>query len=337
MSHPRILLHDRPRGQTVCRAGVPVTAEVAFSAYALYQETRMGLAVCVASAYNGLRYHHLAVDGPTFVPTTWSQDRGTWIERIERAAQLSEQNPWASEVLDFYGYILQFQKIIYERTRLHDAPTLTTKSGLREAVDLDAAERSFPDLVVLVRAHGPAGLAERASRLRDSPGSEIRGELERLMATTDHPQDDGSFFARILLQPQAEWLVRARGAQSHRVAGNLCPQCGSKPQLAVLRPEGDGGRRMLLCSLCQTEWDYRRILCPACGEVNHEKLPRYSAEGIPAVRVEACDTCKHYLKSVDMTVDGLAVPVVDEIATAPLDLWAVEHDYQKIQVNLMGF
>jgi formate dehydrogenase maturation protein FdhE len=29
--------------------------------------------------------------------------------------------------------------------------------------------------------------------------------------------------------------------------------------------------------------------------------------------------------------------VVDEIATAPLDLWAVEHGYRKIQPNLMGF
>lgn len=271
------------------------------------------------------------------MPTTWSQDRGTWIERIERAAQLSEQNPWASEVLGFYRYVLQFQKTIYEQTGRCDAPALITEASLLESVDLDAAERSFPDLVVLVRAHGPAGLAEQATRLRDSPGTEIRRELERLMASTEYQQDDGSFFARILLQPQAEWFAQARGTQSHQVAGNLCPQCGSKPQLAVLRPEGDGGKRMLLCSLCQTEWEYRRILCPACGEENHEKLPRYTADGIPAVRVEACDICRHYLKSVDMTVDGLAVPVVDEIATAPLDLWAVEHDYRKIQLNIVGF
>ena len=94
---------------------------------------------------------------------------------------------------------------------------------------------------------------------------------------------------------------------------------------------------MLLCSLCQSEWDFRRILCPVCGETNHEKLPRYTADGIPAVRVESCDTCRSYLKSIDMTVDGLSVPVVDEIATAPLDLWAAEHDYRKIQFNLMGF
>lgn len=269
--------------------------------------------------------------------TAWSQGRATWSGRINRAAELAESNPWAREVIDFYGHILQFQEAIYERTQLKNVPTLTTETGLREAVDFDDAERGFPELVALVQAHGPARLAEQASRLRDFPSSEIRSQLERFIATTDYSEDGGSLFARILLQPQAEWLAQARGPQSQRIAGNLCPQCESKPQLAVIRPEGDGGKRILLCSLCQSEWEFRRILCPACGEENHEKLPRYSAEGIPAVRVEACDTCRHYLKSVDRTIDGLAVPVVDEIATAPLDLWAAEHDYRKIQLNLMGF
>jgi formate dehydrogenase maturation protein FdhE len=32
----------------------------------------------------------------------------------------------------------------------------------------------------------------------------------------------------------------------------------------------------------------------------------------------------------------LAEPVVDEIASAALDLWAQEHGYAKWQVNLLG-
>jgi len=78
------------------------------------------------------------------------------------------------------------------------------------------------------------------------------------------------------------------------------------------------------------------VLCPNCAEENHTRLPRFSAEDFPHVRVEACDTCKHYLKSVDLTLNGLAVPLVDEIAAAPLDLWAAEHGYEKIELNLMG-
>ncbi len=62
----------------------------------------------------------------------------------------------------------------------------------------------------------------------------------------------------------------------------------------------------------------------------------YSAPEIAHVRVDVCDTCHTYLKSIDLTKTGLAVAVVDELATMPLDLWAREHGYQKLQINLLG-
>jgi FdhE protein len=52
--------------------------------------------------------------------------------------------------------------------------------------------------------------------------------------------------------------------------------------------------------------------------------------------VEARDTCKLYLKAVDLTKNGLAVPEIDELASVALDLWAAEHGYTKLQVNLFG-
>jgi len=271
------------------------------------------------------------------VPSSSSKGRTVWTKRVDRAAELAERNPWAREVLAFYSRILEFQRGVYERTQVPDGATLIDQAGLRGTLNLDAAARSFPDLVAVVRKSGPPKLAEEASRLCDSSLVQIREMLEHWLVTTDLPEDGSSFFARVLLQPQAERLAQAAGEQQQQVVGNKCPCCQSEPQLAVIRPEGDGGKRFLLCSFCQSEWAFRKILCPACGEEHNEKLPRYSAEGIVAVRVEACDTCNHYLKSIDMTVDGLAVPVVDEIATAPLDLWAVEHGYRKIQPNLMGF
>jgi formate dehydrogenase maturation protein FdhE len=33
---------------------------------------------------------------------------------------------------------------------------------------------------------------------------------------------------------------------------------------------------------------------------------------------------------------GFAAPLIDEIAAAPLDLWAREHGYTKIELNLVG-
>ena len=54
------------------------------------------------------------------------------------------------------------------------------------------------------------------------------------------------------------------------------------------------------------------------------------------LRVDACETCHRYLKAVDLTKLGFAVPLVDEVAGASLDLWAREHGYEKIELNLIG-
>jgi FdhE protein len=78
------------------------------------------------------------------------------------------------------------------------------------------------------------------------------------------------------------------------------------------------------------------VLCPGCGEENKDKLPIYTATEFPAARVDACDTCHTYLKSIDLTKDGHAIPMVDEIATVALNIWAEEHDYVKLETNLLG-
>ena len=62
----------------------------------------------------------------------------------------------------------------------------------------------------------------------------------------------------------------------------------------------------------------------------------YLASDFEHVRVEACDRCKTYIKSVDLTRDGRAVPLVDELATVPLNIWAEDHGYMKFETNLLG-
>jgi FdhE protein len=62
----------------------------------------------------------------------------------------------------------------------------------------------------------------------------------------------------------------------------------------------------------------------------------YSVAETACVRADVCDSCHYYIKTVDLTKDGRAVPVVDELATTPLNLWAIEHGYAKLQTNLLG-
>jgi len=65
-------------------------------------------------------------------------------------------------------------------------------------------------------------------------------------------------------------------------------------------------------------------------------LSIYTASGFEYVRIDACESCRQYTKTVDLTKDGLALPLVDELATIPLDLWAKENGYAKLEPNLLG-
>ncbi len=259
-----------------------------------------------------------------------------WSKRIERAIYLAGRQPAAAEVLNFYGRILEFHKDLYERAASRPAPG--SDGPFRERLDVDIAMQHLPALLSLVQEHGPSKLAQEAADFsRVSP--EECGRVLELFLNAKDADDAGpyAFFARVLFQPLAEHLAAIPAASLAGFSGMVCPVCDAKPQVAVLHPEGDGGKRFLVCSFCITEWEFRRVLCPVCGEEDHTKLPRYSAEGIAAVRVEACESCHFYLKSIDLTVDGHAVPLVDEVATASLDLWAMENGFHKIRRNLMGF
>jgi formate dehydrogenase maturation protein FdhE len=62
----------------------------------------------------------------------------------------------------------------------------------------------------------------------------------------------------------------------------------------------------------------------------------YVADQFPYIRVEACETCRHFLRTIDLTKDGNAIPIVDDLAAVPLSLWAQENGYTRIQSNLLG-
>ena len=93
---------------------------------------------------------------------------------------------------------------------------------------------------------------------------------------------------------------------------------------------------MLGCSLCGLEWLFERILCPSCFEEDPHKLPAFRDESHPAVRIEACETCRRYVKSIDLTVDARALPEVDDLVSLGLDLWAAREGFTRIEPGLAG-
>ncbi len=274
---------------------------------------------------------------------TTAQTVGSEYEaRIARAARLSVSYPFAAEFLDFYRHIAGCQKSLRASVRSSQGmeSSKAPVADVRASLDLTVLLPHFRGFLSVVEQHAPAALRESAHQMSLLPSDSWIASLEAYWQYAGkYDQQVGAFaqfLSRAFLQPYAE-LRAARMLQGPlAVTIRLCPLCGARPLMGVIRLEGDGGKRFLLCAFCSQEWEFRRILCPTCGEQAEEKLPVYVAEQLPHVRVEACETCKFYLRTVDLTKDGHAVPLVDDLAAIPLTLWAHEHGYTRLQPNLLG-
>jgi FdhE protein len=258
-----------------------------------------------------------------------------WQRRIQRAERLASEYAFASEILSFYARIACFQRELYRRLE-SESGKLTPSPDHAGPPELQALIDNFSPFLSVVEKHGPRRLAAIASELRGVSEEAWSQLLDESWTTTQSNPAPEGFISRAFLQPYAELLRQRSNLQLDGYNHALCPFCNRNAGLAVLRPQGDGARRSLVCSFCLAEWGFRRILCPGCGEEDNAKLPVYTANDFDYIRVESCDTCKHYIKSVDLSKNGLAEPIVDEIAAAPLDLWAEQHGYSKLQLNLMG-
>jgi formate dehydrogenase maturation protein FdhE len=60
------------------------------------------------------------------------------------------------------------------------------------------------------------------------------------------------------------------------------------------------------------------------------------AESLRHVRLDECLSCACYLKTVDLRSRGDAVPLVDDLASVELDLWASERGLTRVATNLFG-
>jgi FdhE protein len=268
--------------------------------------------------------------------------RGKWEQRLERAHELAATHPFASEGLRFYQRIAGFQQSLYAgaEAALGDAREPRPPGSLRDELDLALLLPSFPSFLELIENAAPGPLAQAAADLGAQGATRWQEALHGFWRAAVEPAADLSAAEALIswtfLQPYAEYLADYSEQPAPGAAPPRCPLCSGRPQVGVLRQQGDGGKRSLICALCATEWDFRRLVCPACGEESVDKLPVYVAEELAYVRVEACDTCRHYIKTIDLTKNGRAVPVVDELAAIPLSLWAEENRYAKLQVNLLG-
>ena len=261
-----------------------------------------------------------------------------WGRRIDRAEELAARYVSAAEILRFYAAVARFQAELSREVESSEWVGKAASGPNPFAMSLDGEVASgLSRFLPVIERNGPDRLSEAA---RELASRDARMQPRLLSAFWEGdgaamPADTDDFFARAYLQPYAVGIRMRANLRWNGPTVYVCPFCKRKPGLGVLRPLGEGSQRSLICSFCLAEWEFRRIICPACGEMDPTKLPVYSAEELPHVRVEACESCKCYIKTVDLTKSALGEPVVDEIASVALDLWVAERGYAKLQVNLL--
>lgn len=253
----------------------------------------------------------------------------TYDRRRERARELSERWPHAGEVLRLYSALLDVQE------RAGQAAAAAGPG--HEELPRWIAEAVVPAVVQVTAAVGPEPLVTALQALVYG-GDPARSVEAWLTGSELAPAE--CYLARAASAPVLEALpgVLPRPAS---VDSLHCPSCGALPQVSVFTSGGEAlvtGQRTLECSRCGASWPYPRMVCAGCGESETAKLPIYADHDVfPHLRVDACDTCRTYLVTVDANKDGRALGAVDELAAVPLDLFARDLGLRKVTPNLMGF
>ena len=134
----------------------------------------------------------------------------------------------------------------------------------------------------------------------------------------------------VLQQAMRPFLTRAGDAVMARsdLAGwnrGSCPLCGGEPDLAVITAAAD---RLLICGRCAARWRFEPLTCPFCLNADRSRITSFASRD-GQYRLYACDVCERYIKAYDARRASRPVmPVVDGVATLPLDAAAIQKGYR---------
>jgi formate dehydrogenase accessory protein FdhE len=274
--------------------------------------------------------------------------------RLARAEHLAGADPIAAGPLDLLAAVLRHHQaragddLIRSEAGLLSAAVDTNRAGGRyPLLDLDAAAGPvMAELDVAVDAllgAVPEPLAGAGRTLAGWSGRERRELVESWLDDTSLVDPLLGFWVRVAASPLLE--TAATGAavpSSEQWQGAACPLCGGQAQVSVIAEEtGEflgGSPRSLVCGRCAAWWSFPRAVCAVCGEEDPRNLGSYLVEDQRWVRVDACETCHGYVKTFDLRAAGGrdVVPLVDDVATLTLDLWAGEQGLVRPSASLAG-
>ena len=237
----------------------------------------------------------------------------TWLRLVSIARRAAEDPVWQAAV---------------PSVPPGEGTTCALVTGAEFAVDARAVTRLVGALLEAVA--GAALPAEPAVRTLEAA---IAQDDDSLRATARTAGVDAALLGAAAPLVALPLLQACRRAWTSRIAPTwrtgACPVCGAWAAIAEAR----GVERVLRlrCSRCGADWATEPVRCPFCGEQDHEKLRALVGDGQGDLRrVEVCDTCRGYMKTVTTLTAcaPLDVALLD-VSTVDLDVAAVEHGYAR--------
>lgn len=276
-------------------------------------------------------------------------------ERLTRAQQLVARRDRAATPLD------ALVEVLHHQLRRAGTPEAMVAAGEIAAGATDRqAHGQFPlleqarsvaalDTEVMAAAaslHGPwvpAVLDAARAELQSRPAAERIASLANWLDDPGAVEPSLRFWFQAAAGSSLELAAAALSAPSdddwHR---SSCPVCGGPAQVSVIAEESGeflgGSPRSLVCARCATWWPYPRAICPSCGEDDPRRITPFVPADDRLVRIDGCQTCHCYMKTFDLRERGSddVVPLVDDVATLALDLWARQAGFDRASLSFAG-
>lgn len=269
-----------------------------------------------------------------------------------RIEQLKKKRPGYGEILDFYRKVRQAQeeakasvkidlirlKKEWKKLLAQEGFPLIQKEDF--PIDLKTSLKLFQSLCQIGIEANPH-MAEQVRKIEKAVENhkldlqnlfEKRADEKKVETVANEFGLDEKVFSFLIQSstyPSIEAAVKQlRGElDSETWTKGYCPTCGSLPLMSVLKE--DVGKRYLLCSYCGDVWRTDRLFCPFCNNKDHETLHYLFSEGEEVYRIDLCDKCHQYIKTVDYRNLAESDPVVEDLSTLHLDLLASEKGYKR--------
>lgn len=217
--------------------------------------------------------------------------------------------------------LLRFEDIPLDltdfRLSVRQTADVLRRYGTLEEADFERVQALGRDMTLLAvagswfrRRAEPQGRGDATSADRARPADE--GVVDEVLTLAMRP-----FLSRCaeVLQQRPEL---ASWTHAH------CALCGGEPDLAVITPAAE---RHLICGRCRLRWKFAPLTCPYCNNADRSRITSFATPD-GQYRVYACDICLRYLKAYDARhATRPVMPVVESVATLPLDAAAMQRGY----------